>query len=138
MGRITNGADIKTKGQIEDMISKQVTKCYVKILGVGPRETQVYIVKDMIIVRLKGRLLPIEEKLLEYDKGISIIKNVREIIHELTAGELCDIIRKITDHKVVSSHSDISTKTGEILKAYILDNDYEEELKKLQRGRLEK
>lgn len=118
----------KTKGQIEDAISKEVTKFYAKTLGVGPRETRVYIVEDMIIVRLKSKLLPIEQKLLEHHQGIALVKDIRKTIHELTTKGLSDIISSITANKILSSHSDISTKTGEIIQVYIVDQDYESNL----------
>ena len=118
-----------TSGQIEDSISKQVTKFYVKALGVGPRETRVYIIEDMIIIRLKGKLLPIEQKLLEYEQGVKLIKNIREILHEITTSGLNNIIKEITHQNVISSHSDISTKTGEIVQIYVLDVNYEEKLR---------
>jgi len=66
-----------TKGQIEDTISKEAAKFYLKTLGVGPRESRCYIIEDMIIVRLKGKLLPIEEKLLKFKTGIKLIKDLR-------------------------------------------------------------
>ena len=46
-------------GQVKDKIAKQVTKFYVDTIGQGPEETRIYIVEDMVIVRLKGKLLPI-------------------------------------------------------------------------------
>jgi len=118
-----------TKGQIEDRISKQVTKYYVGALGVGPRETRVYIIEDMVIIRIKGKLLPIEQKLLEYEHGVKLIKNIREILHEITTSGLNNIIKEITHQNVISSHSDISTKTGEIVQIYVLDVNYEEKLR---------
>ncbi len=77
-----------TKGQVEDLISKEVTKFYAKTLGVGPRETRVKIVEDMVIVRLKGKLLPIEEKLLEGEQGILMVKNIRQALHEILTKKL--------------------------------------------------
>lgn len=122
----------QTQGQIEDSISKQVTKFYVKALGVGPQETHVYIIEDMIIIRLKGKLLPIEQKLLEYEQGVKLIKNIREILHEITTSGLNNIIKEITHQNVISTHSDISTKTGEIVQIYVLDVNYEERLKETE------
>jgi uncharacterized protein YbcI len=114
-------------GQVKDDLSKQVTKFYVDTLGHGPKETSVYILEDMVIVRLKGRLLPIEEKLLEGKEGIGLVKNIREKLHEILTKNLSSIVSNITGHKVISSHSDISTKTGEMLQVFILDTDYEAE-----------
>lgn len=39
-----------TEGQIEDRISKEVTKFYAKTLKAGPKETRVYILEDMVIM----------------------------------------------------------------------------------------
>ncbi len=120
---------LKSKGQIEDTIAKKVTRFYVNALGIGPRQAKTYIIEDMVIVRLKGKLLPIESKLLEAKRGIELVKNIRQIFHEITTKRLSRIIAKITNHKVVSSHSDISTKTGERMEIFILDANYEDEFK---------
>ena len=119
-----------TKGQIEDKISKEVTKFYYKTLGTGPKESRAYILQDMVIIRLKGKLLPIEEKLLEGEQGILMVKNIRKALHEILTINLMNLVREITKHEVVSSHSDVSTKTGEIIEIFILNSDYEKELSK--------
>jgi uncharacterized protein YbcI len=115
-------------GQIKDSISKQVTKFYVDTIGQGPENTRIYIVEDMVIVRLKGKLLPIEEKLLEGEDGIDLVKDIRKKLHQVLTTNLGLIVSNVTGHKVISSHSDISTKTGEMLEVFILDSFYESEL----------
>lgn len=117
-----------TIGQIEDTISKTVTKVYADTLGHGPKETRVYILADMVIVRLKGQLLPLEEKLLENEGGIGLVKNIRETLHEILTTQFSKLVNEITNHNVISSHSDISTKTGEMFEVFILDVNYQEEL----------
>ena len=114
-------------GQVEDNISKQVTKFYVDTLGHGPKETKIYILEDMVIVRLKDRLLPVEKKLLEGKDGIGLVKNLRKKLHQILTNDLCLIVSNITKHKVISSHSDISTKTGEMVEIFILDANYQAE-----------
>lgn len=120
---------MKTKGQFEDTIAKQVIDFYVKTLGVGPREARAYILEDMVIVRLKGKLLPIEEQLLaNEEQGVELVKTIRKAFHEINTHKLRSMIEKITGYKVISSHSDVSTKTGEKFEAFILDTNFEEEL----------
>ena len=123
---------IKTKGQIEDYIIKEVTKYYVRTLGVGPRESKCYILEDMIIIRFQGRLLPIEENLIKMlddsNKGIDLVKSIRKEVHSITTKQLSPMIKKLTGHKVISSHSDISTITGERIEIFILDGNFENEL----------
>lgn len=119
---------VVSKGGIEDIITKKIIRFYVKIMDVGPREARTYILHDMIIIRLKGRLLPIEERLLEGKEGIKLVKDIRKTLHELTTKRLRKMMQRITKHKVISSHSDVSTKTGERIEIFILDVDYETEL----------
>jgi uncharacterized protein YbcI len=119
-----------TTGQAKDQIAKQVTKFYADTLGHGPKETRVYIVEDMVIVRLKEHLLPVEQKLLEGKEGIVLVKNIRKKLHEILTTNLVSIISGITGHKIITSHSDISTKTGELLEVFVLDTCYEKELDK--------
>ena len=95
-----------TKGQIEDKIAKAATQFYLKTFGVGPRETRVYILSDIIIIRLKGKLLPLEQKLLESAQGISLVKDIRHLLYELTVKGTNKIIKNITGQTVVSSHSE--------------------------------
>ncbi len=122
-----------TIGQIKDKISKEVTKFYVDTIGQGPEVTRIYIVEDMVIVRLKGKLLPIEEKLLEGKNGIEIVKDIRKKLHEVLTSNLSLIVEEITGQEVISSHSDISTKTGEMMEVFILKENYESELENKNR-----
>lgn len=117
-----------TKGQVEDAITKKVVKFYFNTIGVGPEKAKTYIIEDMVIVRFKGHLLPIEQKLLHGNNGVELVKNIRQSIHELTIKESAHIISEITHQTVVSTHSDISTKSGEIIQIFILKNNYQEML----------
>jgi uncharacterized protein YbcI len=112
-------------GQVKDNIAKQVTKFYAETIGQGPENTRIYILEDMVIVRLKGKLLPIEEKLLEGENGVGLVKDIREKLHQVLTTHLGQIVTDITGRAVISSHSDISTKTGEMLEVFILDENYE-------------
>lgn len=122
----------RSTGQLEDTLAKMVTKFYAQTLGHGPRETRVYILEDMVIVRLKGNLLPIEEKLLEGSDGIGLVKNIREMLHEVLTKKLGVLVKEITQHDVISSHSDISTKTGEMMEVFILDSKYDDNKRNTQ------
>lgn len=111
-------------GQLENSLAKAVSRLYVEMIGHGPRETRVYILEDMVIIRLKGRLLLIEEKLLEDKEGVSLVKNMREVLHEVLVKRLNPLVEGLTNHRVVSAHSDVSTRTGEMLEMFILDTSY--------------
>jgi uncharacterized protein YbcI len=126
-----------SKGQIEDQLSKELTRFYLKTLGVGPSQSRTYIIEDMIIIRLKSKLLPVEQKLLEGHRGVELVKDIRQALHENTVHGVVDLVNNITGSQVISSHSDISTKTGEIFQAYIVNENLEERLRK-QSGKLSK
>lgn len=114
-----------TKGQIEDVLTKKSTKYYLDTLGVGPTNAKTYIIEDMIVIRMKGNLLPIEKKLLQHIRGVELVKNLRRNIHESNIDEIIEIIMSVTNQKVVSAHRDISTRTGEIIYIFILDKNYQ-------------
>lgn len=69
--------------------------------------------------------------------GIALVKNIHEMLHEALGSKISELVKQITHHRVVSSHSDISTRTGEMMQIFILDTDLETELKQqtiTQRG----
>lgn len=120
-----------TKGEIEDKILKETIKFYFETLRYGPKEAKCHIVEDMIIVRFKGHLLPIEKeilKLTDKEKAVDLIKNIRKAIHQITTKQLSQIIEKNTFSKVVSCHSDISTVTGERIEIFVLNENLEKKL----------
>ena len=121
-----------TKGQIEDKISKEITSFYATELGVGPKQSKTYLIDDMVIVRLKGKLLPIEENLLKLtgQKGIELVKKIRESFDQVTAEKLSTLISKITGCNVISAHSDISTRTREKMQIFVLDRNLQKQLEK--------
>jgi uncharacterized protein YbcI len=117
-----------TKGQVQDAITKQANSLYKDLLGTGPKNLKTYIVEDMVIVRVNGKLLPFEQRLLEGKGGVEMVKDIRKALHEATTQKFSQGIENLTGKKVISSHSDVSTKTGEIVKIFILDKDLENEL----------
>ena len=66
-----------TKGQLCDKIAKEITKFYVSTLKYGPKEAKCYIVEDMVIVRFKGHLLPVEKEILRFANKSTAIELVK-------------------------------------------------------------
>lgn len=111
----------KSKGQIEDTIAKEITSFYAVKLGLGPRQSRVYITQDMVIIRLKGNMHPYEHILLKKSHGIAMIKNMRTAILESVVDDLTEIIERNINANVVSTHADSSTRTGERFVILTLD-----------------
>ena len=116
----------KTKGQIEAEISEAIIKFEKEYMGRGPKETKTYIIDDMIFVRLKGVLTPAEEHLSKTDEGSTLVKKARVNLLEGAWALLEKIVLDITECKILSLHSDLSTKTGERVIVFTLDKDFEE------------
>ncbi|MBC7188885.1 DUF2294 domain-containing protein [Candidatus Aerophobetes bacterium] len=115
----------KTKGQLEAEISEALVKFEKEYMGRGPVETKTYIIEDTILVRLKGVLTPAERHLSSNSDGAMLVKQVRAQLLEKARGLLEEVIEKLTAAKVISMHSDISTKTGERIIIFILDDNLE-------------
>ncbi|RMD91784.1 MAG: DUF2294 domain-containing protein [Calditrichaeota bacterium] len=119
----------KNKGQIEQEISNAITRFEKEHLGRGPRETRTFIVHDMILVRLKDVLTPAEARLAVDSDGAQLIKQIRLRLIENSRSLLEKIVEDATGAKVVTLHTDISTRTGERIFVFGLNKDLERELK---------
>ena len=115
----------KTKGQVEAQISDTLIQFEKNYMGRGPTETRTYIIDDMIAVRLKGVLTPAEQQLAKNPEGSDLVKKVRANLLEQARGMLVDSIEKIVSVKVISLHTDISTKTGERVIIFTLTENLE-------------
>jgi uncharacterized protein YbcI len=117
-----------TKGQIESQISEAIVKFEKDYMGRGPMETKSFIVKDMILVRLKGVLTPAEQQLSRTTEGADLIRKTRMRLIEGARGLLDGIVSGITGCKVRGLYSDVSIETGERVIVFALDRDLEERL----------
>jgi len=106
----------KTKGQMETEICEAVIKFEKEFMGRGPLEAKAYIIDDIVLVRLKKVLTQAELRLADSSNrrnGSELIKRVRIALLEQGRSMLESSVEAITDVKVKSLHTDISTVTGE-------------------------
>lgn len=120
-----------TKGQIESKISEAISKFEIEQMGRGPEKIRTIIFQDLIIVRLKGFLSPSEKNLAQNREGIELIKKVRTALFENARTGLEDAIRSVIDVNVISTFSDVSTKTGEKIIAFVVDKNLEESINEI-------
>lgn len=114
-----------TKGQMESQVSEAIIKFEKEYFGRGPTEAKTYIIDDIVLVRLKGVLTPAETHLADSPEGAELIKRTREKLLETSRSMIDNIIAGITSCGVKSLHTDISTKTGERLIVFVLDQKLE-------------
>jgi uncharacterized protein YbcI len=111
------------KRKIETELSEAFIKFQRELIGRGPQEAKTYIIEDMIILRFKG-VLTIEEKhLVSHSTGKGLVKKMRQVLREMYSKEFEGIVEKYTGCKVLSSHSDISTNTGERIEVFVMDQN---------------
>jgi len=118
----------KSKGTIESEISRALTHWEKEYLGRGSLTVKSDILRDMIIVTLRGILTPAEYSLCQDKDGMLSIKTTRTSLVESGIEHLKEIIFNITGLEVVSFHTDISTRTGERVMVFRLSDDLSSKL----------
>lgn len=112
-----------SKGQMEDEITKAMINWERIYKGRGPTEAKTDILRNMVIVSLKGILSQAERHLALNKEGMELVKKLLQQLAEQGRPELAGIIKRVTSANVVSLHTDISTKLGERIFVFILDKE---------------
>ncbi len=115
-----------TKGQIEAKISEAISKFEIEHMGRGPEKIRTIIFGDFILVRIKGFLSKSEKSLAQNKEGIELIKKVRTALFENARESLERAIKSVLDVNIISTYSDVSTKTGEKIICIVTEQDIEE------------
>lgn len=118
-------AEHRTRGQIESAVTEAITQFERDYLGRGPKEAKTFIVENLVVVRLQGILSPAEQQLSHESGGVELIKQMRVRLIESSSETLCDLVAEETGAEVVSMHTDISSRTGERLFVFSLEEDLE-------------
>jgi len=118
----------KTKGALEADISKALTHWEKHYLGRGSVSVKSDILRDMIIVSLRGILTPAEYSLCKDKEGLLSVKESRNSLVESGVDELKEIILTATGFEVLSFYTDLSTQTGERIMVFKLSGDLQHQL----------
>jgi uncharacterized protein YbcI len=121
---------MKTKGEIEAEISRAIVQFEIDYMGRGPKEARVYIVEDLVVVRLKGVLTPAEEQLTKSIDGQDLVKKMRATLIDKARPLLYQVVGDITGAKILDLHTDISTESGERVFVFSLDNNLQKSLER--------
>jgi len=113
----------KTRGEAEAEITQAVIKFEKEYLGRGPLEARTFFISDMILIRLRGVLTTGDLKLAETREGQALLKETRRQLFESSVATFEELVAQITGCKLVSFHTDISTKTGERIIVLTLDQN---------------
>lgn len=105
----------QTKGQVEAQIAAMITTFEREQMGQGPSRVRVWILEDLILIRLEGMLTPAEQRLSADPNGRYLLKQARTRLIENSRGVLEEMIERLTGVSAISLHSDLSIQTGERL-----------------------
>ena len=119
---------MKTKGEIEAEISRAIVQFEIDYMGRGPKEARVYLVEDLVVVRLKGVLTPAEEQLTKSIEGKELVKKMRATLIDKARPLLYQVVGNIAGAKILDLHTDISTESGDRVFVFSLDNNRQKSL----------
>ena len=118
----------KTKGVFEAEISKVLTHWEKNYLGRGSVSVKSDILRDMVIVVLRGVLTPAEYAVCQEKEGLLSVKEMRNSLVESGVIEIKEALSTITGVEVVSFYTDLSTITGERIMVFKLSEDLQSKL----------
>ena len=113
----------QTKSEIEKAIRNAIIKFEQEFIGRGPDDVKTFVVRDIVVVRLKGVLTPAERQLAKTAEGIDMVKRLRQNLIALGRDKLCEQINKITGAKTLALFTDIDVKIGERVFVFTVDRD---------------
>ena len=85
---------MKTSGEIEAAISKEMSRFEQEYMGRGPKDVRTYLVDNLLLVRLQGVLTAAEQHLIKKsqpEKGRDLLKQVRVQLME-TARPIMEVM----------------------------------------------
>ena len=115
----------RTKGEVEAAIRNAIIKFEQEFMGRGPDDVKAFIVRDMVVVRLKGVLTPAERQLAKTPDGVDMVRRLRQNLIAQGRDKLSDQVSELTGAKSVALFTDIDTQIGERLFVFTLDRDLE-------------
>ena len=122
---VDNTMNGRTKGEIEAAIRTAIIKFEQEFMGRGPDDVKAFIVRDLVLIRLKGVLTPAERQLAKTADGIDMVKRLRQNLIAQGRDKLCEQISDITGLKATALFTDIDAQIGERVIVFALERDLE-------------
>lgn len=107
---------ILTQAESEAAICEGIARFQEEYLGWGAEQIRIYLINNLLVVRLSGVLTVAERQLAKSaspEKGRDLVKQTRSQLLELARPMLDSMVHEVVGVKVLSMHHDISTVTGE-------------------------
>ena len=114
--------------EMETAIRNAIIKFEQEFMGRGPSDVRAFILRDIILIRLKGVLTQAERQLAKSNEGIAMVKQMRQNLISQGRDQLCRQILEITGAETTALFTDIDAKIGERVIIVTLDRDLESTL----------
>ena len=114
-----------SKGEMENSIRNAIIQFEQEFMGRGPTDVRAFILRDIILVRLKGVLTPAERQQAKSDDGIGMVKQMRQNLISQGRNQLCRQILEFTGAETSALFTDVDVRIGERIIVFTLDRDLE-------------
>jgi uncharacterized protein YbcI len=111
---------------VQNAIRQAIIKFEQDFMGRGPDEVRAFLVRDLVVVRLKGVLTPAERQLAKTVEGVEMVKRLRQNLIALGRDKLCEQVSEITGTKTIALFTDIDVQLGERVFVFTVDRDIQE------------
>jgi uncharacterized protein YbcI len=118
----------RTKKSLEAEIADAVAQAHRQQQGRGPQDVHVDIINDVILIRQRGVLNPMETRLAATREGQRLIRSAHKELTEIARADRDAIIADIVGCKIVRSYGDIDISAAEEICVFVLDADLEKRL----------
>jgi uncharacterized protein YbcI len=108
---------------MENAIRNAIIKFEQEFMGRGPEDVRAYIVRDLVVVRLKGVLTPAERQLAKTAEGIEMVKRLRQTLIGQGRDKLCEQVSDITGARTLALCTDIDVPIGERVFVFTVDRE---------------
>ena len=115
----------RTKGEAEAAIRNAVIQFEQEFMGRGPTEVKAFMMRDLVVVHLKGVLTPAERQLAKSEEGIEMVRRMRQNLIAQGRDKLCAQISDIIGSRVIGLFTDIDTAIGERVFVFSCEQDLE-------------
>jgi uncharacterized protein YbcI len=113
----------RTKSEMEGAVRIAMIKFEQEFMGRGPDDVKAFVIRDLVVVRLKGVLTPAERQLAKTTEGVDMVKRLRENLIAQGRKKLCEQVNEITGAKTLALFTDIDVHIGERVFVFTVDRD---------------
>ncbi|RPH77999.1 MAG: DUF2294 domain-containing protein [Nitrospiraceae bacterium] len=115
----------RTRAEMEVAIRNALIKFEQDFMGRGPTDVRAFIVRDLVVIRLKGVLTPAERQLAKTPDGVDMVKRIRQTLIAQGRDRLVEEVSDITGAKVLGIFMDIDAQIGEKVFVFTVGRDLE-------------